>query len=143
MTSPTTPGDPRPRLRWGLGLAAVLFGLATLFEGGKVLFGDAAARSAAGNIVPFVLWFNFSAGFFYIVAGAGALARLRWSVGLARVLAVSSVLVLIGLGLHIRLGGAFEARTPVAMTLRSAFWVTQAVVLARLVTAGSQLRASP
>ena len=36
-----------------------------------MLFGDAVARGSAGNYVPFVLWFNFLAGFAYKIAGAG------------------------------------------------------------------------
>ncbi len=28
-----------------------------------------AARVAAGNFVPFVVWFNFLAGFVYVAAG--------------------------------------------------------------------------
>jgi hypothetical protein len=45
-----------------LAVMAVLFGLLTVFSGGRTLFGGEAARLAAGAIVPFVLWFNFVAG---------------------------------------------------------------------------------
>ena len=38
-----------------------------------------AARQAAGHYVPFVLWFNFLAGFAYIVAGVGLWMRRRWA----------------------------------------------------------------
>jgi hypothetical protein len=34
-----------------------------------VLFGDVAARQAAGATMSFVLWFNFAAGFVCVVAG--------------------------------------------------------------------------
>jgi len=51
-------------------VVAVAFGLLTIKEGGTILFGDEAARAAAGNYVPFVLWFNFMAGFAYVIAGA-------------------------------------------------------------------------
>ena len=54
---------------WAISLVAVGFGLLTIKEGGTILFGDAAARAAAGNYVPFVLWFNFVAGFAYVFAG--------------------------------------------------------------------------
>ena len=50
-------------------LIAIGFGLMTIREGGAVLFVDGAARQAAGHYVPFVLWFNFLAGFVYLVAG--------------------------------------------------------------------------
>ncbi len=56
---------------WAISLVAVAFGLLTIKEGGTILFGGEAARAAAGNYVPFVLWFNFLAGFAYVVAGIG------------------------------------------------------------------------
>lgn len=56
---------------WAISLLAVGFGLLTIKESGTVLFGDEAARAAAGNYVPFVLWFNFISGFAYVIAGAG------------------------------------------------------------------------
>ena len=36
-------------------VVAVLFGVLTSISGGRTLFGDAAARQAAGAVVPFVL----------------------------------------------------------------------------------------
>ena len=62
-------------------LIAIGFGLMTIWEGGAVLFVDGAARQAAGHYVPFVLWFNFLAGFAYIVAGVGLWMRRRWPRG--------------------------------------------------------------
>lgn len=61
----------RPRWVIPVSLFAILFGLLTLKEGGFVLFFDGPAREAAGSYVPFVLWFNFSAGFAYVAAGIG------------------------------------------------------------------------
>ena len=66
-----------------ISLSAIGFGLLTLQEGGAVLFVDGAARQAAGHYVPFVLWFNFLAGFAYIVAGVGLWMRRRWAMWLA------------------------------------------------------------
>ena len=68
-----------PRNTWSrlLSLLAIGFGLLTLREGGAVLFVDGAARLAAGHYVPFVLWFNFLAGFAYVVAGVGLWLRRR------------------------------------------------------------------
>ncbi len=42
---------------------AVIFGLATLKQGGAVLLGDADAVRSAGRYVPFVVWFNVLAAF--------------------------------------------------------------------------------
>ena len=53
--------------RWTLAVATLagVFGVATVAKGTQVLFGSAVARVDAGHYVPFVLWFNFLAGFAY------------------------------------------------------------------------------
>jgi hypothetical protein len=122
--------------RWLLGGLAVAFGLATLVEGGHVLFGGDAARAEAGDVVPFVLMFNFGAGFAYVVGGLATLLGRPWAVGVARALAVSTLLVFAALGVHVLSGGAHELRTVIAMTLRSAFWITQALLLPRVFRGG-------
>ena len=58
-------------------VVALLFGVLTIVSGGRTLFGGEAVRQAAGAIVPFVLWFNFAAGFAYVVAGLGLWGRRR------------------------------------------------------------------
>ncbi|HMZ86820.1 MAG TPA: hypothetical protein PK343_08930, partial [Giesbergeria sp.] len=73
-----------------MALLAVAFGLLTLKEGGSVLFGSDAARAAAGAYVPFVLWFNFGAGFAYVVAGLGMGLRQRWAAPLAALIAAAT-----------------------------------------------------
>ena len=107
---------------------AVLFGVLTILSGGRVLFGDDAARAAAGNAVWFVLWFNFLSGFAYVLAGVGIAMRRRWSVSLAILLAISIAVVFVLFGLHILSGGAFAMRTVFAMTLRLVVWVAIAIV---------------
>lgn len=111
-----------------IALVAIGFGLLTLREGGAILFGDAAARAAAGDYVPFVLWFNFLAGFAYVVAGAGLWAMRRWAAWLAVVIAAATALVFVAFGVHIQSGGAFESRTVVAMSLRTGIWVVIAAI---------------
>jgi hypothetical protein len=115
-----------------LGVLAVLFGFATLAEGSQVLFGSEAARAEAGNVVPFVLMFNFGAGFLYVTSGLATLFKRDFTVWVARALAVSTLLVFAAFGVHVLAGGAHETRTIVAMTVRSSFWVAQALLLARL-----------
>jgi hypothetical protein len=117
--------------RWIAGGLAIAFGLVTLVEGGHVLFGGPAARAAAGNVVPFVLTFNFTAGFVYVLAGVAALLRRRAAVWVARGLALSTLLVFALFGVHVLAGGAYELRTVIAMSLRSGFWVAQALLLPR------------
>lgn len=115
--------------RWLAGALAVAFGLATVVEGGHTLFGGADARAAAGRVVLFVLAFNFTAGFVYVVTGAATLAGRPWAVGWARALALSTLLVFAAFGVHVLGGGAFEPRTVVAMTLRAAFWTAEWLTL--------------
>ncbi len=105
----------------GAGVVAMAFGVATIWSGGRVLFGDGAA--AAGRFVPFVVWFNFLAGFFYVAAGAGLWRRRVWAARLAAGLALATLAAFAAFGVHIATGGAFEPRTVGAMTLRSFFWL--------------------
>lgn len=111
---------------------AIVFGLATVFEGGQVLFGGPDARAAAGDVVPFVLLFNFGAGFIYVVSGLATLFGRGWAIWVARALAIATLLVFAAFGVHVLSGGAHESRTLIAMTLRSGFWIAQALLLPRL-----------
>jgi len=120
-------------LRWPLRIAAVLavgFGLLTIKSGGAVLAGGDAAR-AAGQVVPFVLWFNFLAGFAYVAAGVGLWFRRRWAAWLAVGLAAATLATFAAFGVHVATGGGYETRTVWAMTLRSAVWVVIAVLACR------------
>lgn len=105
-----------------LAVVAVVFGLLTIFSGGRTLFGGEAARQAAGAVVPFVLWFNFVAGFAYVACGLGLWGRRRWSVPLAVFIAVATAGVFAAFGIHAWSGGAYEARTGGAMALRTLLW---------------------
>lgn len=113
-------------------VVAVLFGLMTIKEGGSVLLGNEAAVTAAGNYVPFVLWFNFMSGFAYIAAGVGLWLQQRWAVWLALAIAVAILLTFAAFGMHINSGGAYEQRTVVAMAMRSVVWVVIAGVATRM-----------
>ncbi len=117
-------------LKW-LAIAAIAFGILTVFSGGRALFGGMEARAELGNIVPFVLGFNFLAGFVYVLAGAALLRTKDWAAPLALLLAVSTVLVFLAFAAHIVAGGAYEARTVGALSLRSLFWSAVAVVALR------------
>ncbi len=110
---------------------AVVFGILTIVSGGRVLFGGAAAQAAAGNAVPFVLWFNFLSGFAYVLAGVGIAMGRRWSVTLSIALAAAIAAVFVLFGLHVYQGGAFEMRTVGAMSLRLLVWVAIAAVAIR------------
>lgn len=111
---------------WPLRIAAfvaVAFGALTIVSGGTALFGGPAARAAVGDAVPFVLWFNFLAGFAYIAAGIGLWPHRPWAARLALLIALATLAVFAAFGLHVATGGAFEPRTVGAMTLRSFVWL--------------------
>lgn len=107
---------------WVVSLVALIFGLLTIYSGGSVLFVDGAAREDAGNYVPFVLWFNFIAGFIYILAAAGLLLQKTWAAWISIFLFFSTLIVFALLGIHILSEGLFEDRTLAAMSLRSIVW---------------------
>lgn len=109
-------------------LLAVGFGVLTVKEGGAVLFGDDAARVASGRYVPFVVGFNFLAGFAYVVAGVGLWLRRRWAVWLAAAIAAATALAFAAFAVHVAAGGAYEPRTVIAMSLRTLLWAAIAAV---------------
>lgn len=111
-----------------ISLIAVGFGALTLREGGAVLFSDGPARAAAGDYVPFVLWFNFIAGFVYIFAGIGLWLQRRWAAWLAVTIVAATALVFAAFGVHIITGNAYEERTIIAMSLRILVWAVIATI---------------
>lgn len=126
-----SPAGRRPRWAVAAAIVAILFGIVTIIVGGKTLFGTGPERAAAGHFVPFVLWFNFIAGFAYCVAGAGLLLWKRWATALTATIAFATLLVFAAFGVHIWLGREFEMRTVGAMTLRSLVWLAIAVAACR------------
>ena len=118
-------------------IVALAFGALTVLSGGRALFGSAEAQAAVGNAVPFVLWFNFLAGFAYIVAGIGLYLRHAPAVWISIGIFASTALVALALAVHMMQGGAFEMRTVGAMILRTGVWVGISVVAWR------QIRQAP
>ena len=110
-------------VRLVIATVAVLFGALTIKSGGDVLFWSEDARIAAGNYIPFVLWFNFVSGFFYIVAGIALYMRQPWVIYLAGAILLGIITVFSALGLSIYIADiAYETRTIAAMFLRTAVW---------------------
>ncbi len=114
-----------------LGLFLLVFGVMTLKEGGSVIFVDGPDRAAAGHYVPFVVWFNFLAGFTYLATAAGLLTKRSWARILAVFIAGATLLCFVAFGGHIALGGLWEKRTLFAMTLRTGIWLLVAWQLSR------------
>lgn len=124
MTSTT---QPRTLSTWVISMIAIVFGLMTLKAGGSVLFGVGDARAAAGHYISFVLWFNFLAGFAYVVAGVGLWQHKRWAFKLSVAIAVATALASLALAVLVVSGTEFEQRTAFAMGLRTVVWVAIAV----------------
>ena len=112
-------------------VVAIAFGVLSVFSGGRALFGGEAARAAIGDAVPFVLWFNFLAGFAYIVAGIGLFLRHQPAVWVSVGILVSTALVMLVFGVHVMQGGAYEMRTAGAMILRTGVWAVISVIAVR------------
>ena len=102
---------------------AILFGIATLASGGNALLELHGPEKPTAQIIPFVLYFNFAAGFAYIVTGAGLMLKRGWAPVSAMAIAVATIVVFLALGIWIWAGAAYEIRTVVAMSLRTAFWL--------------------
>jgi hypothetical protein len=109
-------------------VAALVFGLLTITSGASALFGNPTNVASAGAVVPFVLWFNFGAGFAYVVASVGLWFFERWAAWLAVALAIATVIVFGLFGMHVASGGAYEMRTMWAMVVRASFWIVVAVL---------------
>ena len=123
------------RPRWAAipALVAITFGIVTIIVGGKTLFAGAEERAAIGNIVPFVLWFNFAAGFAYVIAGFGLFLWKRWAAQLSAAIAVATIALFIAFVIYIFLGGMFEVRTVGAMIIRSVVWIVIAASACRAI----------
>ena len=100
------------------GAAAIAFGLLTLISGGSALFGAVDM----GAVVPFVLWFNFLAGFAYVIGGLLLMTGHRLALPVALTILIATAMVFAVFGWRVFAGDAFEMRTVGAMTLRTFFW---------------------
>lgn len=127
MTHPITV----PTWRKILGVIAVLFAALTLFKSGQIIFGPQSARDAVGDFVPFVVQFNFVAGFFYLVAGIGIFLGRGWSLGLSALIALATLVTTAFFARHLLAGGAYEMQTVGALGIRSLFWIVISLVLWR------------
>ncbi|MDQ7069603.1 MAG: hypothetical protein Q9M48_02455 [Rhodobacterales bacterium] len=118
----TTPPKKLPIALRAFIVFGFIFGILTLFSGGSVLFGSDEARESAGAYMPFILWFNFLAGGFYILAAIGLWLRRPWGTSLAIAISASTVFVAAIFAYTIIQGAAFEMRTVGAMIIRASVW---------------------
>ncbi len=114
-------------LRRGTGLrmagaAAAVFGVMTVVSGGTVLFGGDQLSRLAGNVVSFVLWFNFLASFAYVTTGIGLWFARGWARWMAIAILIGTAVVLCAFLVYVSQGGPHETRTLVALIFRTGFW---------------------
>lgn len=81
-----------------------------------------------GNAVPFVLWFDFLAGFAYVVAGFVLFLRRSWAQWLSIAILGATARVFLAFGVHIFQAGSYETWTVGAMTVHMGVW--SAIVIA-------------
>jgi hypothetical protein len=109
-----------------IGFVFLIFGLMTILSGGRSLFTESGIATR-GNIVPLVLWFNFVAGFFYLIASVSIFKMKTCVKKLSTALAVSNTFVLAYLLNHIFQGQLYEHKTLIAMIFRTSFWILVAL----------------
>lgn len=108
----------RSRALLAAAAVAIAFGLLTIVSGAGALFGAAEM----GEVVPFVLWFNFLAGFAYVAAGVGLWRGTSWGCWLSAGIAGATALVFLAFLAHVLLGNPYELRTLGALVLRLGVW---------------------
>ena len=115
----------RPRSLTIAAVIAIGFGLLTIVSGWRALM------APPEGVVPFVLQFNFAAGFAYVLAGVGLWRGAGWAAWLAALIALATAAVFAGFLWHVGQGGAWMGRTMGAMGLRAVVWVAIALVAFR------------
>ena len=115
----------RPLAIIAAAMIAIIFGAATVVSGWRALFGGVDM----GAVVPFVLRFNFVAGFAYVLAGFGLWRRAEWARTLSVGITLATAAVFVLFLWHAWSGGAYEVRTMGAMTLRLVIWSAITVVI--------------
>lgn len=101
----------------------VLFGVVTLITGWRVLFGGMAEQLALGDVALRIVWFNFIAGFAYLIAGFGLFRRAPWAAQLAAGIVGVTVLAAAAFAVHKLSEGSYEMRTVWAFALRAGVWL--------------------
>jgi hypothetical protein len=109
-------------------VVAALFGLATLFAGGRVLFG---LGDAGYVVVPAVLLFNTVMGFFYLLAAVLIVRSVETGRVAAGAIAIVNLAVWTLIMVHRASGGTVANETVGAMTLRTIVWVAIFAVISR------------
>jgi hypothetical protein len=115
---------------------AVLFGLATLFAGGRVLLGS----DPGYEVFRPLLLYNTAMGVAYLAAGVTVWRSVNVSRYAAGAIFLLNLLVLVGILVLYRSGGVVAVDSLRAMTLRTVVWLVLFLAVWWLVRAGKTPR---
>lgn len=110
---------------------AVLFGLATLFAGGRVLLGS----DPGYEVFRPLLLYNTAMGVAYLAAGVTVWRSVMAGRYAAGAIVLLNLLVLMGILVVFRSGGAVAVDSLRAMTLRTVVWLVLFLTVSWLVRA--------
>ena len=110
---------------------AVLFGLATLFAGGRVLLGS----DPGYEVFRPLLLYNAAMGVAYLAAGVTVWRSVKAGRYAAGAIFLLNLLVLVGIVVVFRSGGAVAVDSLRAMTLRTVVWLVLFLTVSWLVRA--------
>lgn len=107
---------------------AALFGVATLFAGTRVLLGF----DPGYTVFRPLLVYNVAMGAVYLAVGVAIWRNRTWGAYGAGAIFLLNLIVLAGIIILFRSGGAVAVESLRAMTLRTVVWLVLFVVVARL-----------
>lgn len=107
---------------------AVLFGVATLVVGGRVLLGADPGYAVFRSL----LVYNVAMGAAYVAAGVTIWRSPAWGRNFAGAIFVLNLVVLASIAFLYRSGGAVAVESLRAMTLRTVVWLVLFLAAARL-----------
>ena len=94
------------------------FAILTLFLSSSVIFDLFGIRAKEGNYVLLVVWANFISSILYLCSAYGLFKLKQWSYKILGVSVFILIIALIGLFVHINIGGLYETKTIGAMFFR-------------------------
>ncbi len=99
-------------------ITLIAFTLLTLFLSSSIIFNWFGIRAKEGNYVLFVVWANLISSFLYLFSIYGIIKLKKWSIKPLLAAILILILALIGLFIHINLGGLYETKTIGALFFR-------------------------
>ncbi len=122
---------PHSRLQRACAVIAALFGIVTIFAGGRVLLG---LHDPGYFVLRPVLIFNTAMGVMYVVAAVLMTRTLESGRIATAIVASLNLAVLIAIVVYWQVGGTVARETLTAMTFRTAVWFVILFALYRVST---------